>query len=246
MQAKACQLKMHIDIAKDGDCKDEPIKGRSGKDPEHEEKLDFTDDETDNQDDVEDTKEVSTEEATTIKEASISENNDDDEDATKNCNSEKCPDKENLVCGSDNITYKNKCILEKNNCNNGMNVELKSEGKCVVEKSDEKNCDKPCPRILLPVCANNGVTYNNKCEMEIAICKNPEIKKVMDGKCNKVKYDVSGMKTLFLFYLLLIIITYFHILVEHDVESTRENIAEHDGQEKHISVGKYFFREMTI
>ena len=187
---------MHIDIAKDGDCKDEPIKGRSGNDPEHEEKLDFTDDETDNQDDVEDTKEVSTEEATTIKEALISENNnaDDNEDATKDCNSEKCPDEENLVCGSDNITYKNKCILEKNNCNNGMNVEVKSEGKCVVEDSDEKNCDKPCPRILLPVCANNGVTYNNKCEMEIAICKNPEIEKAMDGKCNKVKYDASGMK----------------------------------------------------
>ena len=119
-----------------------------------------------------------------------------------------------------------------------MNVEVKSEGKCVVEESDEKNCDKPCPRILLPVCANNGVTYNNKCEMEIAICKNPEIKKAIDGKCNKVKYDVSGMKTLFLFYLLLIPINYFIPIVEHDLESTRENIAEHDGQEKHISVGK--------
>ena len=137
LQAKACQLKMHIDIAKDGDCKDEPIKGRSGNTPEHEEKLDFTDDETDNQDDVEDTKEVSTEEAATVKEAPISENNDDEEDATKDCNSEKCPDEENLVCGSDNITYKNKCILEKNNCNNGMNVEVTSDGKCVVEESDD-------------------------------------------------------------------------------------------------------------
>ncbi|CAL1532106.1 unnamed protein product [Lymnaea stagnalis] len=33
------------------------------------------------------------------------------------------------------------------------------------------DCDKPCPRIYSPVCASNGVTYNSRCEFEVADCK---------------------------------------------------------------------------
>merc|ERR1712096_251418 len=34
-------------------------------------------------------------------------------------------------------------------------------------------CRRPCPFIHLPVCASNGITYDNQCEFENSLCGVP-------------------------------------------------------------------------
>ncbi|KAJ3202505.1 hypothetical protein HDU67_000469 [Dinochytrium kinnereticum] len=43
--------------------------------------------------------------------------------------------------------------------------------------------DGICPAIYAPVCASNGQTYGNECELVQATCGNPGISKVKDGSC---------------------------------------------------------------
>ena len=81
------------------------------------------------------------------------------------------------VCGSDGVTYGNPCLL---NCATQTNPSLSIEhsGRCddrvkVVESSqpdkvkvvDNAIPSCACTRNLAPVCASNGVTYNNECMM---------------------------------------------------------------------------------
>lgn len=44
-------------------------------------------------------------------------------------------------------------------------------------------CEKACPRSYIPVCSSDGLTYINKCELEIAICKNPSVTLKSEGAC---------------------------------------------------------------
>lgn len=44
-------------------------------------------------------------------------------------------------------------------------------------------CNPVCPRRYDPVCGSNGVTYANDCLLEYAMCTNPSIQKVQNGKC---------------------------------------------------------------
>ena len=47
-------------------------------------------------------------------------------------------------------------------------------------------CPTICPALYAPVCGNNGVTYSNSCELGVAACKNPRIKKAHDGPCDDI------------------------------------------------------------
>eukprot|EP00122_Pirum_gemmata_P013314 Pgem_evm1s12399 len=87
----------------------------------------------------------------------------------------------NPVCGSDGKTYPNPCGLKVAACNALPAIITKvSDGEC--PKKD--NCNRPCPKILMPVCASNGESYDNKCIMEMEMCKlGAELTVVSDGRC---------------------------------------------------------------
>lgn len=50
-----------------------------------------------------------------------------------------------------------------------------------------RNCDWGCFKIYRPVCASNGKTYGNICELSRAICKDNRIRFVHYGRCKPVK-----------------------------------------------------------
>merc|ERR1711875_125282 len=88
------------------------------------------------------------------------------------------------VCGSDGVTYANKCVFEIAQCEAkkvGKKLTLKNNGPC--------SCQKPCPKNYDPVCGSDGVEYANKCIFEIAQCEAKKAGKKLTiknkGKCVK-------------------------------------------------------------
>jgi|GEM_PF-2549695 len=73
------------------------------------------------------------------------------------------------LCGIDNVTYGNKCMID------AAKVQIAYEGECQTEP---KVPSKPCTKEYLPVCGNDGQTYGNKCMAE---AYNVEI--VSEGEC---------------------------------------------------------------
>uniref|UniRef100_A0A2A4JXB3 Kazal-like domain-containing protein n=1 Tax=Heliothis virescens TaxID=7102 RepID=A0A2A4JXB3_HELVI len=96
-----------------------------------------------------------------------------------------CPEVIIPVCGTDGRTYKNVCILQCvsriNQANGRPPIRVKKAGECAVE-----NCS--CPLNKDPICASDGNTYNNQCELR---CQNrkrqqlgkPPLTVQYKGKC---------------------------------------------------------------
>ena len=81
------------------------------------------------------------------------------------------------VCGSDGITYSNKCNLDVKNCEEVLEIDVVYNGEC-------SKCKKGCPRINDPVCGTNGTTYANKCILDLENCENlTDIKIAFNGEC---------------------------------------------------------------
>jgi hypothetical protein len=77
------------------------------------------------------------------------------------------------VCGTDNVTYSNSCILDIAACKakaDGSVIETAYHGGCSKENGTEK-CTAVCPEIYNPVCGTDEITYSNDCELEKADCK---------------------------------------------------------------------------
>lgn len=117
-----------------------------------------------------------------------------------NCN-QICNDKSIApICGSDNKTYVNECILKVKNCQTGNKVEKVTNEACALtslvydasdneEEEDENpdpasNCSKVCEERNEPVCVNGHRSYINRCQMEVITCQDKiEVNTIDLGFC---------------------------------------------------------------
>jgi len=82
------------------------------------------------------------------------------------------------ICGSDGVTYSNRCELENVACKS-PEVKVAYEGECKAKIE----CPNFCTRELMPLCGSDGVTYSNRCHWESVACKSPEVKVAYEGRC---------------------------------------------------------------
>ncbi|XP_076328006.1 agrin-like isoform X3 [Tachypleus tridentatus] len=114
-----------------------------------------------------------------------------------------CVQLESPVCGNDGETYRNECELKVAACNKKQYIKVVSKGPCDLCKNVHcKNgarcenaqcvCPSECPNTYEPVCANDGSSYTNECEMRKAACqRTQELSALFYGECD----DVGGSGT---------------------------------------------------
>ncbi|GFS87145.1 hypothetical protein NPIL_582581 [Nephila pilipes] len=108
-----------------------------------------------------------------------------------------CIKVESLVCGTDEITYLNECEMRVEACRKAQYVMVVSKGPCDLcqhvhckygARCEEGKCVCPteCPKVSETVCANDGVTYRNECEMRHAAClHDQELNMLFYGECDE-------------------------------------------------------------
>eukprot|EP00923_Selenidium_pygospionis_P046797 GHVN01080807.1.p1 GENE.GHVN01080807.1~~GHVN01080807.1.p1 ORF type:complete len:563 (+),score=72.74 GHVN01080807.1:71-1759(+) len=95
-------------------------------------------------------------------------------ECSRPCNAEEIP-----YCGSDGVTYGNKCHFLVAQC---MKPELllnRTPGEPCPGRRElqgrRRKCGGPCPLNYVPHCASNGVLYGNSCHFEAARCEEPTL-----------------------------------------------------------------------
>lgn len=122
--------------------------------------------------------------------------------SSKNCPS-ACPAVYQPVCGSDGVTYSNKCFLNIADCNSSSGITQASDGECAstaapspTGNSESADCSKGCTRIYSPACGSDGVTYSNACVLSVAQCKSGgAITQVSKGKCPSSSSSESKLQS---------------------------------------------------
>ncbi|XP_010085265.1 PREDICTED: double-headed protease inhibitor, submandibular gland-like [Pterocles gutturalis] len=75
------------------------------------------------------------------------------------------------VCGTDGITYRNKC----NFCSavaNGLDISLRNDGECSQQLDcSQQGGDPTCDGDFNPICGSDGRTYRNKCRFCRAVLR---------------------------------------------------------------------------
>ncbi|XP_076065553.1 agrin-like isoform X2 [Oratosquilla oratoria] len=112
---------------------------------------------------------------------------------------EDCPAEVSPVCGSDDMTYPNECELKLMSCRKNKFIIVRSKGDCDLCRNVQCKygarceagqclCPISCPSTEEPVCASDGRTYDNECEMQKAACTLAEGLRVeFFGECVEVE-----------------------------------------------------------
>ncbi|XP_075973420.1 agrin-like isoform X2 [Anticarsia gemmatalis] len=105
------------------------------------------------------------------------------------------------LCASDARDYPGECEMRRAACESNTNITFKYYGKCdpcagvtcpdpEVCQLDERRapscrCAEPCPLEFSPVCASDGKTYSNECQMHRESCRaRKQLKIVFKGQCS--------------------------------------------------------------
>ncbi|XP_022336600.2 agrin-like isoform X4 [Crassostrea virginica] len=91
-------------------------------------------------------------------------------------------DTQTMICGSDNRTYKNQCMMKVTSCRERRAISVVSTGECITCKDGCRfyatcsygrcECDAWCLPEGTPVCTSDGQRFNNDCERKKNICEN--------------------------------------------------------------------------
>ncbi|CAH3045449.1 unnamed protein product [Pocillopora meandrina] len=94
------------------------------------------------------------------------------------------------VCGTDGITYDNKCKMNRQSCVKESSITVQYEGKCGSAARDE--CNKHCSKDYRPVCGTNGKSYNNECHIRGSACTDGiNVTVAYRGECNELAPGVQ-------------------------------------------------------
>jgi len=115
---------------------------------------------------------------------------DEEENVLKGCD-RPCPKIYMPICDSNKITHNNKCLFKIAQCEakqEGKSLTYAHRGSCKKSLS-LPGCDRPCPKIYMPICDSNKITHNNKCLFKIAQCEAKQEGKSLTyahrGSCKK-------------------------------------------------------------
>ncbi|XP_026320027.1 agrin-like isoform X1 [Hyposmocoma kahamanoa] len=105
------------------------------------------------------------------------------------------------LCASDARDYPGECEMRRAACESNTSITFKYYGKCdpcagvtcpdpeVCQLDDRRQpscrCAEPCPLEFSPVCASDGKTYSNECQMHRESCRaRKQLKIVFKGQCS--------------------------------------------------------------